>query len=1152
VKIDGIQIDGFGVWSGLALEDLSEGLNVFFGPNEAGKTTLLEFVRAMFYGFTPERQRYLPPLHGGRPGGAIALAAPEGRFRLERHDDAPSPGGLPRAMLVAPDGARHGEGLLKTLLAGVDEPTFNNVFAVGLRELQHFGSLGDVEAAALLFDLSVGLDRVSLVDVLREVNVSRRRLWRDDGKPCEIQDLLARRSRLRGELVELDSLGDAYARAWDSRRRLDRELEDLEREKRTVEAQTHALEAAVAAAPKWRSRAAIDAELVALGVAGAVPAGAMHRLEQVSRRIMKYRRRLKELAARRRRAQREAEAVVVSEALLRHAARIEAMGQQEGWILMLTGRVGELAAEARANQERLDALRREVGLDTGPDAPVTPPGHSDAARLRRSGEDFERADHALAEARDAADTADAVAQSLRAELETALAARGERDLAEALERTGGLVAQLRRRGQLDERLDQMERHTVELERQVRDLLGRQILPASVMVGLGLGFAVGAAAMIAGLFMLASDAGSLGWALTLVGLAGVGVGGGGKVAVERAHARRLDACQKHLHMLRRQIEEARDERQRLTEALGGHGGAMAERLAEAESKLAAIESLVPLRTRLEAATAEAQSARARQTRAEEIHEAAQDRWREALASAGLPEGLTPRQVRRLRRSSDRLAELSERHRRTEGELTRCRQELDGVRSRLVALAGEAGVSASQGDPVEILRELVAQARRQEEGLQAREQLVHEAKRLGREIARGRAALRKAVRRRRRLLARFGVADADELRRRADEVAQAETLRHQRDALSADVRATLGGRLSEEALGEILDGASDADLEARWGELQKQLDALGERLRQQYEARGRLAEQLQTLAADRRGPTRRLELAVVEERLARAVRRWHVLAVTGHVLDEIKGRYERERQPAALQEASEHLRRLTNGRYPRVWTPLGEDSLRVDDARGQPLPVEALSRGTREQLFLALRLALVSAYAQRGARLPLVLDDVLVNYDGPQAKAAAEVLCAFARAGHQVFVFTCHDHIARLFRSLKIEPRVLPGRGEPGLVDLGDGEPADLSREPAEKRRRKSARPSQIPPARDENDTDDVDDADDVEDSQSIPEEIAAWEDVEVRDPDDDPSEESFDWLDEGEDPPAASEKRRSSSGRKKRGARKKRRSGRKKPKDIEAA
>ena len=65
MRITDLEVEGFGVWSGLRIEKLGEALNVLYGPNEAGKTTLLQFLRSMFYGFSPPRRRYLPPVHGG-------------------------------------------------------------------------------------------------------------------------------------------------------------------------------------------------------------------------------------------------------------------------------------------------------------------------------------------------------------------------------------------------------------------------------------------------------------------------------------------------------------------------------------------------------------------------------------------------------------------------------------------------------------------------------------------------------------------------------------------------------------------------------------------------------------------------------------------------------------------------------------------------------------------------------------------------------------------------------------------------------------------------------------------------------------------------------------------------------------------------------
>ena len=51
MKIENIHIDGFGVWNEKDWDQLAPGLNVFHGPNEKGKSTLMAFVRSILFGF---------------------------------------------------------------------------------------------------------------------------------------------------------------------------------------------------------------------------------------------------------------------------------------------------------------------------------------------------------------------------------------------------------------------------------------------------------------------------------------------------------------------------------------------------------------------------------------------------------------------------------------------------------------------------------------------------------------------------------------------------------------------------------------------------------------------------------------------------------------------------------------------------------------------------------------------------------------------------------------------------------------------------------------------------------------------------------------------------------------------------------------------
>ncbi len=101
MHIKDVDIQGFGVWHDLQIQDLNPALTVFYGPNEAGKSTIMQFLRAMLYGFTPARRaKYLPPLRGGKAGGRLGLHHERETWNLRRFDSNEQ--GLGPISLVAP------------------------------------------------------------------------------------------------------------------------------------------------------------------------------------------------------------------------------------------------------------------------------------------------------------------------------------------------------------------------------------------------------------------------------------------------------------------------------------------------------------------------------------------------------------------------------------------------------------------------------------------------------------------------------------------------------------------------------------------------------------------------------------------------------------------------------------------------------------------------------------------------------------------------------------------------------------------------------------------------------------------------------------------------------------------------------------------
>jgi uncharacterized protein YhaN len=80
-------------------------------------------------------------------------------------------------------------------------------------------------------------------------------------------------------------------------------------------------------------------------------------------------------------------------------------------------------------------------------------------------------------------------------------------------------------------------------------------------------------------------------------------------------------------------------------------------------------------------------------------------------------------------------------------------------------------------------------------------------------------------------------------------------------------------------------------------------------------------------------------------------------------------------------------------------------------GTECPADRLSEGTRDQLYLALRLAAIESFAVRAEPLPFIADDLLVNFDDRRSRAAMRVLATFGQVT-QTILFTHHAHIAAM--------------------------------------------------------------------------------------------------------------------------------------------
>ncbi|MFG0335252.1 MAG: ATP-binding protein, partial [Maioricimonas sp. JB049] len=272
---------------------------------------------------------------------------------------------------------------------------------------------------------------------------------------------------------------------------------------------------------------------------------------------------------------------------------------------------------------------------------------------------------------------------------------------------------------------------------------------------------------------------------------------------------------------------------------------------------------------------------------------------------------------------------------------------------------------------------------------------------------------------------GVSDRDELASRIKQHARAAELQRLIEQAGEELAAA---SRSEPDLALVEDDLIAYDAEQNnhaIATIRQELKDLEEDLRVHHERLGRLQQEVTELEQDRRAASLRFERAQIEAELNDATAEWAATRLASQAIDEVRDRLEQDCQPETLKGASDYLDRLTCGKYRKIRVPLGERRLLIDDDQGQTTRVEHLSSGTREQLFLAIRLAMIQEFAGEGIDLPMVLDDVVVNFDQVRTEAAVNTLIEFAEAGQQILLFTCHLHLAHLFETKGIEPIWLPG-------------------------------------------------------------------------------------------------------------------------------
>jgi uncharacterized protein YhaN len=350
MRIDSIHINGFGIWSDRTWELLDPGLNVFHGPNETGKSTLMAFIRAMFFGFEKRGtvKRY-EPLRGGSHGGHLDLLVGDTRVRLERKPGRHARG---TATVYAGD-AVSDETALERLLGGTTKSLYHNVFAFGLEELEQFHTLQDSEIAAHISGAGLGIGASRWAAVQKDLEERQSALFLPRGQNNTINVAFKELESVRDDLERTEQQPQDYLAAHEARTRLAAELSCLEEAVAELSRKIQHYAKRLKNRPYLERRNKIEARLKELSAIDGFPEGGVERLAllQNQRFVLVEERAKREKEAEARRLQR-LQLHVDPEECTRRAHIIESLRA-------LGPRVDAARRVYAAGQERRDAVAQE-------------------------------------------------------------------------------------------------------------------------------------------------------------------------------------------------------------------------------------------------------------------------------------------------------------------------------------------------------------------------------------------------------------------------------------------------------------------------------------------------------------------------------------------------------------------------------------------------------------------------------------------------------------------------------------------------------------------------------------------------------------------------------------------------------------------------
>lgn len=1027
MRIHQIHVEGFGHFYQRTFDPVPEQVTVYYGPNEAGKSTLLAFIRAILFGFPRRYNKHYPPVAGGTHGGRLTIHDSAGdRFTVERF--AGTRGGL---SVTTPEGpVENAETILQRLTGNATADLFHNVFAFSLDELREMGSLE--ESSDVIY--SAGQGAPGLTGLKRRLKSREQSIYLSRGNSQEVPQLLSELKVLDGKLRDITGHSFRFGELTWRQSEITEALAEAELDISGLNDRIAEIDRQTSGWDDWVALCACESRLREIPEYADFPDEPVVRLEQMDEAIGHARDDYESLEEKLRRAEESARAEIPDEALLQDRTQVETLRR-------FRGSYDDSRRDLPKRQTELKVLKQELSIalkDLGQDWDEAEMEAFDTSLAIRSRIDewkkrFSQSDETNRKLQDRLVQERQVLQDRAEETREAEEALGEEpcrsDLVGITERQDAV------------RLARRNLVTYERSRQTADNLNEQVADLIVQrealhgaPGRWGGVLVGSLAFLGLAFMAA------GWIFGreawLIGvLAGLVILGIAVYLWSRASLASV-APASMSPTLQRRMETAVSDTEVARTSLMASGTALglmelpdADMLDQEQKQLETDQATL---TRWMAAKDRIRDAKRKQkSQIQRVADTEQEivsatataeelraKWHTWHADQGLKNALTPEAMATFLVQVTTVREKSNAVRNMEKRVGDIQRDIQAFHDRVEPLVlRHQLVTDGEGAPESgaVADEIILRFEEAQSAFRERQQAVLRTEESKRSAEQAHERLKNLESKRNDLLFAGGADDSETFRRRAQECAQRVELVRQRDEHRRNLERLSGPGDRYESFLRSFDGVDPHVLDQQSNELTNRLDEDRTRCDSLREEKGGIERELAGLTGEEESSSLRIQKHALVEQLKDLAAEWSRLVVASTLLERTQRLFEQERQPKVIQHAQHYFSAITEQRYPRIFAPIGEQTITVVDATDVNKQPDELSRGTREQLYLALRFGLIRAFGEHAETLPVVVDEALVNFDPPRTRIAAEAFASLADT-NQVLVFTCHPHICDVFREV----------------------------------------------------------------------------------------------------------------------------------------